>query len=57
VNPVLLGSGIPLLPPGNMTKLVLSDVKRLPASGMVALAYGVEGGVGPLPRIQYIKSQ
>src|SRR3954463_10263630 len=57
VNPVLLGSGIPLLPPGNMTKLVLSDVKRLQASGMVALAYGVEGGAGPLPPLPYIKSQ
>src|SRR3954466_13688795 len=39
VNPVLLGSGVPLVPPGGMTKLVLSDVKTLPASGMVALAY------------------
>jgi dihydrofolate reductase len=55
VNPVLLGSGIPLLPPGGMAKLELSDVKRLPASGMVALAYSVVGGMGPPPRIQYIK--
>jgi dihydrofolate reductase len=57
VNPVLLGSGVPLLPPGNMIRLVLSDVKRLPASGMVALAYGVAGGVGPPPLIRYIKSK
>ncbi|MFL5522906.1 MAG: dihydrofolate reductase family protein [Gemmatimonadaceae bacterium] len=42
VMPVLLGSGIPLLPPGVMTKLVLDDVKRLPASGIVALAYLVD---------------
>jgi len=42
VIPVLLGSGIPLLPPGVMTKLVLDDVKRLPASGIVALAYLVD---------------
>ncbi len=57
VNPVLLGSGVPLVPPGAMTKLVLSDVKRLPASGMVALAYSVVGGVGRPPRIGYIKTE
>jgi len=55
VNPVLLGAGIPLLPPGSSTKLVLSDVKRLPASGIVALAYSVEGAGGVAPRIRYIK--
>jgi dihydrofolate reductase len=55
VNPVLLGSGVPLLPPGRMAKLELSDVKRLPASGMVVLAYSVIGGSGPPPRIQFIK--
>ena len=46
VMPVLLGSGIPLLTPGSTTKLVLSDVKRLPESGIVALAYSVAGGLG-----------
>jgi dihydrofolate reductase len=56
LNPVLLSAGIPLLPPGSSTKLVLSDVKRLPASGMVALAYSVEGAGGAPPRIRYIKS-
>jgi dihydrofolate reductase len=56
LNPVLLSAGIPLLPPGSSTKLVLSDVKRLPASGMVALAYSVEGAGGAAPRIRYIKS-
>jgi dihydrofolate reductase len=54
LNPVLLGEGIPLLPPGSSAKLVLSDVKRLP-SGMVALAYSVEGTNGTPPRIRYIK--
>lgn len=39
VVPVLLGSGIPLLPPGASTKLVLADSKVLPTSGIVALSY------------------
>jgi dihydrofolate reductase len=56
VNPVLLGAGIPLLPAGGMAKLVLSDMKRLRKSGIVVLAYSVVGGVGPPPRIKYIKS-
>jgi dihydrofolate reductase len=56
VIPVLLGTGIPLLAPGATTKLVLSDQKRLPASGIVALAYSIPGGVGPAPRIRYIRS-
>ena len=55
VIPVLLGAGVPLLPPGASTRLVLADQKRLPASGIVALAYSVPGGVGPAPRIRYIK--
>ena len=41
VIPVLLGSGIPLLPPGGSTKLVLADQKILPKSGIVALSYAV----------------
>ena len=56
VMPVLLGSGIPLLPPGAAAKLVLADQKVLPASGIVALAYSVAGSLGPPPRIRYIKS-
>lgn len=56
VNPVLLGNGIPLLPPGVSTKLVLADQKTLPASGIVALSYSVPGGVGPAARIRYIKA-
>jgi dihydrofolate reductase len=54
VVPVLLTSGVPLLPPGATTKLVLSDQKTLP-SGIVALAYAVPGGVGPAPQIRYVK--
>ena len=56
VVPVLLGAGIPLLPPGAATKLILTDQKTLPASGIVALSYSVPGGVGPAPRIRYIKA-
>ena len=55
VIPVLLGAGVPLLPPGATTKLVLTDQKTLPASGIVALAYSVPGGAGPAPRIRYVK--
>ena len=57
VVPVLLGAGVPLLPPGAATKLVLTDQKTLPASGIVALAYSVPGGVGSAPSIQYIKAK
>lgn len=56
VVPVLLGAGIPLLPPGAATKLKLAHQKTLPASGIVALAYSVPGAVGPAPRIRYIKA-
>ena len=56
VVPVLLGAGVPLLPPGAATKLVLADQKTLPVSGIVALSYSVPGGVGPAPTIQYIKA-
>lgn len=56
VVPVLLGAGVPLLPPGASTKLVLAEQQTLPASGIVALAYSVPGGVGPAPGIPYIKA-
>jgi hypothetical protein len=56
VMPVLIGSGIPLLPAGAATKLVLADQKTLPASGIMMLAYSVPGGVGPAPRIRYVKA-
>ena len=56
VMPVLIGAGIPLMPPGASTKLVLADQKALP-SGIVALAYAVPGGVGPAPRVRYVKAK
>ena len=55
VMPVLLGSGIPLLPPGATAKLKLVDQKTLPASGIVALSYSILGGTSPAPRISYLK--
>jgi dihydrofolate reductase len=55
VMPVLLGAGVPLLPAGADTKLILSDTKVLPASGIVMLSYAVPGGVGPAPWIGSIK--
>jgi dihydrofolate reductase len=55
VMPVLLGAGVPVLPPGASTTLVLADQKILPKSGIVMLAYSVPGGV-PAPRIRYIKA-
>jgi dihydrofolate reductase len=55
VIPVLLGEGIPLLPPGSRTKLRLVDQKILPASGIVVLSYAVPGSAGPPARIAYIK--
>ena len=56
VMPVLLGDGIPLLPPGPATKLTLSDRKILPASGIAVLSYSVAGSVGPAPRIRFINA-
>ena len=55
VIPVLLGAGIPLMPPGATTKLVLADQKTLPKSGIIALAYSIPGGVGPAPAVHYVK--
>jgi dihydrofolate reductase len=56
VNPVLLGEGIPLLPPAVARDADASRItKVLPKSGIVALAYAVKGGVGRAPRIGYIK--
>ena len=56
VIPVILGSGVPLLPPGASTKLVLADHRVLPASGIVALSYSIPGGVRPTPPIGYVKA-
>jgi dihydrofolate reductase len=55
VMPVLLGQGIPLLPPGSATKLVLADHKLLPATGIIVLSYAIPGGAGPGPRIRYVE--
>jgi len=52
--PVLLGDGIPLLPPGATAELKLVDQKVLPKSGIIMLAYSVPGGAPALP-IQYVK--
>ncbi len=53
--PVLLGDGIPLLPEGAKAKLVLTDQKILPASGIVMLSYSVAGSREPGATIQYVK--
>ncbi|HJQ19231.1 MAG TPA: dihydrofolate reductase family protein [Gemmatimonadaceae bacterium] len=53
VVPVLLGDGIPLLPPGAETTLELVDSRTLP-SGMVMLAYSIPGGA-PASKIRHIK--
>ncbi len=55
VIPVLLGSGIPVIPPGAQAKLVLAHQKVLPASGIVVLSYGLPGAATP-PPIRYVES-
>jgi dihydrofolate reductase len=55
VMPVLLGHGIPLLPPGSLSKLVLSHQKTLPKSGIVVLSYTVHGAAASAPPIRYVK--
>lgn len=54
VIPVLLGEGIPLLPPGASTKLKLVDQKTLP-SGIVVVSYSVPGGIAA-PPIRFVKA-
>jgi dihydrofolate reductase len=56
VMPVLLGSGVPLLPEGATARLVLADQKTLPATGIVMLSYAVGGSADSAPRIGYIKA-
>ena len=56
VMPVLLGAGVPLLPPGHPAKLVFNEQKTLPASGIVMLSYAVPGSGGSAPPIRYIKT-
>lgn len=55
VMPVILGSGIPLVQPGSSTKLVLSDQKTLPATGIVVLSYAVAGANASTSPIAYVK--
>ena len=55
--PVLLGSGIPLLPPGAPATLELFDRKVLPASGIVMLSYRVKARHARGARIRYIKAR
>ena len=52
VMPVLLGSGIPLLPPGAPAKLAFADQKTLPGSGIVVLSYGVARPRKPAARVK-----
>ena len=56
VMPVLIGAGIPVLPPGADTKLVLAKVKPLPRSGIVMLVYTVAGSTSSAPRIRYLET-
>ena len=58
VMPVLLGSGIPLLPPGAAAKLAFADQKTLPGSGIVVLSYGVVRARKKAARIEiaYVKT-
>lgn len=55
VMPVLLGEGIPLLPPGARATLTLTDHKVLPKSGIVCLAFKVAGSRAAPPRIGFIR--
>ena len=56
VMPVLIGAGIPVLPPGGISKLVLSHQKTLPSSGIVVLSYSVPGGTAA-PPIRYVRGR
>jgi dihydrofolate reductase len=56
IMPVLLGAGIPLLPPGSMAKLDLADQKTLPKSGIVVVSYTVHGAAASAPPIRYVKA-
>jgi dihydrofolate reductase len=54
IVPVLLGSGIPLLPPGAAAKLTLSDHVVLPNSGIIAAGYSVLTGSESPARMDYV---
>jgi dihydrofolate reductase len=53
--PVLVGSGVPLLPAGALAKLELVDQKILPASSIVFLSYRVRTRRAVGVSIRYIK--
>ena len=55
VIPVLLGDGLPVLPPGAETKLELADHRVLPKSGIVMLAYSIPGGAAPASKIRHVR--
>ena len=57
VMPILLGEGIPLLPPGRPAKLKLVDQKILPASGIVVWSYLISGRKAPGAKIAYVRER
>ena len=57
VMPVLLGSGIPLLPRGASVTLVLSDQKWLPDSGIIVLSYMVSGSTAEKTKIAFVSER
>jgi dihydrofolate reductase len=57
VMPVLLGSGIPLLPRGASITLALADTKVLPRSGIVVLSYSVAGSKAETSKIRFVKAR
>jgi dihydrofolate reductase len=57
VMPVLLGSGVPLLPGGSMHRLAMAHQQVLSGSGIVMLSYSVPGGAGAGPRFSYIREK
>lgn len=54
VMPVVLGQGVPLLPPGATQKLALAHHRVLPGSGIAILAYAVEGSTADAPPIRWV---
>jgi dihydrofolate reductase len=57
VMPVMLGEGIPLLPPGRSAKLKLIDQKILPNSGIVVLSYLIAGRKAPGAPIAFVRER
>lgn len=57
VMPVMLGEGIPLLPPGRSAKLKLVDQKILPTSGIVVLSYLIAGRKASGAPIAYVREK